>query len=307
MSPQVECRLYSAWFCPYAQRCWSALNHLNIPYEKIEALTLVENDNTNKNSEVSTSKPETDIDVTVNKTNSTTGSVPTAISKTEGYKKHPRLLELNPKGLVPTMELLSIDLIEQNRKEEHTGGMESNGIAVFESLEGMDFLGRMKFSAKNDESPITNFTSTSLFSEAQWANKAVCSPFYRCLVPQEKETQDQGWCDLQQGLKEFCSKTKKRKGTNWPTNPIDIVDLTVFPWIHRLYVLEHYRGYKLSDNSQYVNDVQFWYENMKKSESIQKTLASDDDLLASYARYARGTAQSLVGEAVRQGKEAHEI
>eukprot|EP00438_Fugacium_kawagutii_P028710 Skav229184 [mRNA] locus=scaffold1004:268023:268682:- [translate_table: standard] len=59
---------FSAWFCPYAQRAWIALEHHGLKYSKVEGLL--------------PDAPGQDF---------------------KGYKKHPRLLELNPKGLVPTL------------------------------------------------------------------------------------------------------------------------------------------------------------------------------------------------------------
>jgi len=59
----VPVEFCSAWFCPYAQRAWIALNHHRIPYTLIESLEVVHG----------------------------------------GYEKKPILLEKNPKGLVPTI------------------------------------------------------------------------------------------------------------------------------------------------------------------------------------------------------------
>ena len=59
-------KFYSAWFCPYAQRTWIALNHLNLDFELIEALKFNE--------------------------------------KNE-YIKDENLLKLNAKGLVPTLDV----------------------------------------------------------------------------------------------------------------------------------------------------------------------------------------------------------
>lgn len=65
-------KFMSAWFCPYAQRAWIALNHHRVPYEQIEALTL------------KTSPGQTLKDAT-------------------GYEKHPLVLKHHPSGLVPTI------------------------------------------------------------------------------------------------------------------------------------------------------------------------------------------------------------
>jgi len=270
-----HCRLFSAWFCPYAQRVWMTLNLLEIPYERIEALTLVKDPE----------NPETPS---------------SSIAETEGYRKHPRLLELNPKGLVPTLELLDEGMKEKNKRECGSGETRSDGAAVTESLDGMDFLGRC--------APGT-FTDPGLFDLAKRANEKVCSPFYRCLVPQEDSVRRGGWEDLQRGLREFTEthaqpeevRRKTREGFLVP----DIVDLAVFPWAARLYVLEEYRGFVLEGS--WVEDFRRWKAMVERNPAVAVTLADRDLLLASYERYARGTAKSLVGEAVRQGKEAHDV
>ncbi len=89
-------QFFSAWFCPYAQRVWMTLNHLQVRYQLIEALTL------------DRSKEQ--------------------LEEAQGYLKHPRLLELNPKGLVPTLEL-------------------ETGDVVFESIDAMKFLAE-RYAAK---------------------------------------------------------------------------------------------------------------------------------------------------------------
>merc|ERR1712080_594393 len=82
-------KFYSAWFCPYAQRTWIALNHLGLAYELIESLEHSGN----------------------------------------GYIKNKTLLQLNPKGLVPTLNVdnevvvESIDTIEYLSSHFGNGGM----------------------------------------------------------------------------------------------------------------------------------------------------------------------------------------
>lgn len=67
MQADPPLRFFSAWFCPYAQRAWIALEHTGVPFERIEALKLNEDRNS--------------------------------------YWKDDRLLAVNPKGLVPTLTL----------------------------------------------------------------------------------------------------------------------------------------------------------------------------------------------------------
>ena len=67
MQADPPLRFFSAWFCPYAQRAWIALEHTGVPFERIEALKLNEDRNS--------------------------------------YWKDERLIAVNPKGLVPTLTL----------------------------------------------------------------------------------------------------------------------------------------------------------------------------------------------------------
>jgi glutathione S-transferase len=88
-----------------------------------------------------------------------------------------------------------------------------------------------------------------------------------------------------------------------------LVDFAVFPWIHRLYIIEHYCGFCLADASpEEVNDkIESWRQKMEILPAVRKTLAERKSLLEVYQRYADGSAQSKVGDAVRQGKDAHDI
>lgn len=72
MSVAGTWKFCSAWFCPYAQRAWIALNHHRVPYEKIEALTLKQ-------------------------------APGEELKDVKGYEKHPLLLRHHPSGLVPTI------------------------------------------------------------------------------------------------------------------------------------------------------------------------------------------------------------
>lgn len=253
-------RLYSAWFCPYAQRAWMALELCKIPYELVEALTLD--------------------------------------AELKDYIKNQRLLEINPKGLVPTVEVTT-----------------------------------------------ASFTSPLLLRCAQWANRVVCSPYYRCLVRRDPAEQQAAWTDLQQGWRQFSSLLRaeiteelveslesndadacvaapatapalgdeeafffgnRRAGSSSSFSP-SIVDLTVFPWCFRFYVLARFRGFALDEAEPYVKRLRAWEVAMHANPAVQATLPDKEKLLATYARYEQGTANSQVGEAVRQGKEAHNI
>ena len=68
--------LYSAWFCPFAQRVWCAMNELGVHYELVEALQID--------------------------------------PVSEAYVKDANLLMHNPKGLVPTLVVQENDDSEKS-------------------------------------------------------------------------------------------------------------------------------------------------------------------------------------------------
>lgn len=333
-----------------------ALNLFQVPYELVESLTLD--------------------------------------AEKQGYIKNKRLLEINPKGLVPTIEI--VDCCQKDGQKLQDGNS-GNSKVILESIDVCDWFSKTgnikeyvpgcstenhagdksqsnvgdKSNAGGDKNSISipsNFSSPALYACALWANRVVCSPFYRCLVRQDPEEQKQAWHEFQAGWKKFvsllgakhsdlleriepvvsddpekvtavvdsylaevekdesgnskeesgkedavgyfCSESTPTESTpsseNTPSLP-NIVDLAVFPWCFRLYVLKEYRDFELPEKEPWVQKLRKWEKNMIKHEGIQKTLPGKDKLLETYARYAKGTAKSLVGDAVRQGKAAHEI
>lgn len=242
--------LYSAWFCPYAQRVWCALNYFRVDYDLVEAL----------------------------------GSGMDA-----AYTKHPDLLKWNPKGLVPTLvsdtdvKCESIDILrdvysEQYEEKKH----------VFEEL----------------------------YKEAVDWNRRICSPFYRVLMKPDEESRELAWQEMMDGLTAFSDRLVDCNDSSISfynysgkeTDEPSLVDFTAFPFVHRLHIIEHYRGFRLADYDSLVSDkIYRWQAKMEALPAVSDTIAERQSLIDVYLRYATGTAQSKVGDAVRAGKEAHDI
>ena len=192
------------------------------------------------------------------------------------YSKHPDLLKYNPKGLVPTLVF-------------------PDGRVLCESIGILKELGK-EVTEKDDAS----LTSDHL-EAIEW-NRRICSPFYRVLMKPTAEEREQGWIDMSQGLAEFSEHLEEFYDSKSP----GLVDFAVFPFVHRLYILEHYKGFSLRSGN-IKDSILAWQEKMESRPAVAKTLANREELLAIYQRYADGTAKSQVGEAVRKGKEAHDV
>ena len=247
----VKPRLYSAWFCPYAQRVWACLNYFDVDFELVEAL--------GSGFEVA-------------------------------YTKHPDLLRWNPKGLVPTLvtdkdvKCESIDILKELYLERYEG---------------------------NDE------VFSRLYDEANEWNKQICSPFYRVLMKPDQKDRERGWKDMTNGITAFSDRLLLQtdgsvsfycySGKNG--NEPSLVDFAVFPFIHRLHIIEYYRRYYLVDGVSHetYDKMERWQAKMKALPAVAKTLADRQSLIDVYNRYADGSAQSKVGDAIRQGKEAHDV
>ena len=267
-------KFFSAWFCPYAQRAWLTLVHHEIPFEYIESLT-VNNDQ------------EEGI---------------------HGYTKNPRLLELNPKGLVPTLdvqpELVEV-LDESNKKMLH---QKDNAWVMTDSIDCMVFLNTVamtKLGGQQDLMP----GSSSLLTDANTFNQKICSTFYKVLMKPTNEEQKEAFSFFATSIAEFLQKV--REDGFYESETPTIVDFTVIPWLLRIPLLQHYRPmFQLDDyfNEDDGNKLKQYLSRVRGLEAVQKTLWKDEkDLIAVYKRYADGSATSQVGKAVLTGKNAHDV
>jgi glutathione S-transferase len=86
------------------------------------------------------------------------------------------------------------------------------------------------------------------------------------------------------------------------------VDLALFPWAFRFYVLEHYRGpeFKIPETPE-LEPYHAWYRHMVSLACVQRTLFDQDKYLDHIRKYADGSARSKVAEAVRRGAAAHDL
>jgi glutathione S-transferase len=259
IGPATRTVLYSAWFCPYAQRVWAALNELQIPYELVESLQI---------------DPHS-----------------------EAYVKDPALLEHNPNGLVPTLVL-------------HSAASNETGV-LCDSLEILKDL--------YDTNEQLGDSVKAVYSDAKLWNEQICSTFYRVLMRQDKEESNSAWKEMLSHLRSFVAHLHnddddgticfydQRASSTAP----GVVDFCIFPFVHRLFILEHYRGFSLPEVTEVdrvTNEkLMSWQKRLEARPGFAQTLSAPAKLISIYKRYADGTAKSKVAEAVRQGSGAHTV
>ena len=110
---------------------------------------------------------------------------------------------------------------------------------------------------------------------------------------------------LLDGLREF---TKELRGDFWGGDSLGLVDCTLLPYAYRLYVFEHYRGFKVPTEGEdgLWEKYQAWLARATSLASVKGTLPDKAKYLKHVAKYAEGKARSKVGNAVRRGASAHD-
>lgn len=214
---------------------------------------------------------------------------------TEQYKKDPGLLRANSKGLVPT-----IVQVDDNGNE-----------SIF--CDSIPLL-KVLYSKTINEGDMA-----LMYEQARAWDRRLCSPFYQVLLLQDPSESKKAWEDMTGAISDFSKHlTYRSNEINFYDQNDDasaqapgLCDLCVFPFIHRLYIIEHFKGYHLPDESMEQQEVKRkildWQNKMESHASVYSTLASRERLIPIYERYADGTAKSKVADSVREGKHAHDV
>lgn len=236
-----------------------------------------------------------------------------------GYTKLPRLLEINPKGQVPTMEFSPdiIPSVQDHVPEAIIGKIvrrdDGEGAVLTESMDCMIFLNAIAMHTHTqEESSISNrnlISDEALLEDVKRWDKDICSTFYKVLLGSTPDQQKEAFEFFVKSIEEFLSNITEGGYYKSSTSP-SIVDFAVIPWILRIVVLEHFRPQLIM--SEFMNEMNgdkltAYVTRMKHLEAVKKTVWKEDqELFAVYERYANGTAQSQVGQAVKRGGNAHD-
>jgi len=207
------------------------------------------------------------------------------------YNKSPEWLAINPRGLVPALAIGSEVVIESgviNEFIDEAWTLEDNGEVELALLPPLSQpLQRAKARIWTD-----------------FVNKKLVPPFYKILQRQDKAGQEEAAAELLQGLKTFTdamstSTTAADDGPFFFGPRLGLVDIAFVPWALRLFVLREYRDFRLpADWTRFRR----WLEACEAHPSVRATIQDRDKLLASYERYAKNEAGSLVADAINAGK-----
>jgi glutathione S-transferase len=315
-------RYLSAWFCPYAHRATIALEYhkAHIDYEWVEALGWYQKEKTK------------DTTTTVNDTVTTTPKV-NQDDKNDGdndqewyyHWKADELKRVNPSALVPT--LIPVTFSNEQQRE-----VTDEAKAVYESLVTIDYIDmvannyRTSLETNPTDGATTNDTNHMTvhrlvpyndpyeFARCRiWVdkvNRECCSPYYDVLVRQDPIERRLYFQKLLNGIQSFGTELKKTTGPTFLSDAqVCNVDIALFPWAYRFYVLQHYCGteFVIPQNDPTFEPYHTWYQYMVQLDFVHRTLPNPDQYLDHIQKYANGTARSKVANAVRRGVAAHEL
>lgn len=231
-----------------------------------------------------------------------------------GYEKDPILLQLNPKGLVPTLmdkraaELKTMATEDANadsdagrptkrqKVEDHGTVPLSTGCAIVcDSLRVLEYI--------QEAFPGPSLLPATCVSErhrcremVEYINRKIIPKFYSMLMKQT------GGADFADGLQVFLNGSK---GPFFLGENLSYVDIALFPWMDRLEVLEHYKPGQWSLPPALMKTLGDWRKAMEALPAVSVTRADRQKLIESYERYATavdtGLMPSQVGVATIQG------
>lgn len=214
------------------------------------------------------------------------------------YHKAPEFLELNPRGLVPT---LAVPMDAQGKEQK----------PLYESLVLCEYL-EEAFSDEDKYGP--KLLPVDVYERARcrlWIDHIstrIVPGFYKFI----QHTPDKAY-SIEEARKEFLSNIKTLVQEMDPSGPwflgqkFSLVDIMLAPWAKRLFLIDHYKPNGVgieqvrNDNAETWTRWERWFDAVNKRPSVLDTWSADEQYIEAYRRYAEDTTGSMVGQATRQG------
>ncbi|KAK0733771.1 glutathione S-transferase [Lasiosphaeria miniovina] len=230
------------------------------------------------------------------------------------YHKAPEFLALNPRGLVPTLEVPPADADANNNKNKQPK-------PLYESTVVCDYLDEA-FADPGPHGPRL-LPENDVYERARcrlWIDH-ICSrvvpAFYRLLqhTGDKPYSLDEGRRGLHGHLRAFADEMLEHGdedgGGPWFLGArFGLVDVMLAPWAKRLWLIDYYKtgGTGIPSAAGTPGDDatwarwRRWFDAAVSRQSVVDTWSSEDQYVEAYRRYADDTTQSEVGQATRQGK-----
>lgn len=212
------------------------------------------------------------------------------LSDEDLYSKPAWFLRLNPAGLVPTIVWLDMEGGERRVLGESLIINEW----VDEALPGPSLMPSAPYERAKARLVIDRFASR------------VVPEFYRLLLRQDKGDQEAAARGFS-GQLEWLAETLHAEGPFALGDSLSLVDCAVLPFLLRLPILQHYRGYELPATA--AGRISAYVAAALAHPAVQATTRHPGGadygqaLIAMYQRYADGTANSLVARDINSEKK----
>ena len=207
------------------------------------------------------------------------------LTKDDG--KHPRLLELNPKGQVPTLEIPPQSYEEKSWTKTEKLQNINETIVLKESMDCMVFLNSL---ADKDVMGTAKdlFRDPTFLSDAMKYDKNIATLFYYVLIEPTQEKQREAFVSFATNITEFLENVYD--DGFYKSSTVTAVDFSTIPWMLRIHVLNHYRPmFKFEDvmDKDTIEKFEKYLARMKALPVVQKTMWDDESAMNGvYKRYA---------------------
>lgn len=213
------------------------------------------------------------------------------------YKKEKAFLDLNPRGLVPTLAV-PVDDNGNVRKPL----LESNIICEYleeayadEGTHGPRLLPQEPYERARARLWIDHISTR------------IIPAFYKLIqhTPSKPFTLDDARSELQDQIQKLV-KEMDPDGPWFLGQQFSLVDIALAPWAKRLFLIDHYKsgghGIPKEGGGEVWERWRRWAQAIEERESVKSTWSDEERYVIAYKRYAEDTTNSLVGQATREGK-----
>ncbi|OCF32839.1 glutathione S-transferase [Kwoniella heveanensis CBS 569] len=211
--------------------------------------------------------------------------IPYKYKEVNPYKKEKHFLDLNPLGLVPTLEIKQ-------------GGGTDKSKALYESDVLVEYLEDLYPPSEEHPSifPSDTYEKSWARLNVQHISKKIIPAYFKLQQFQDPSDQSKAREELYSGLRTLAQRVKGPyfAGEQWTA-----VDMSLAPFVRRFYNLVKYRGL---DESAVGDGWQDYSKRLLDRESLKNTSSEDKYYTEILERYLKNEAQSEVAKATRGGQ-----
>jgi glutathione S-transferase len=204
------------------------------------------------------------------------------------YHKPQSLLDLNPRGLVPTLQY-------QNKP-------------LYESAVLCQFLEDAYPENKPHLLPGDAYEKARTRIWADFVTSRIIPSFHRFLQHQGQEGLREKQLEFLGYIKEF-TKEMDKEGPYFLGEEFSLIDVIIAPWAVRLWIFDHFKGgLGIPEKGHGGDDEEVWarwrkwFSAVEDRDSVKKTTSETEHYLPIYQKYAEDRAQSELAKATRAGR-----